>query len=95
MTDRHLNRDARDGRFVSADYAEANPDTTVAQTITEPTPDRLGEIRAEIVRLTDSEPSLALHAVPGIELTGTEPLDLYERALIAVRAALGEGEGDA
>lgn len=86
MTKRTVIKDASTGRFASP--ATADPATTYEQTISEPTPDRLGEIRAEIVRLTDSEPSLTLHAVPGIELTGTDPLDVYERALIVVRSAV-------
>lgn len=92
MTERTVTKDAGSGRFVSADYAAANPDTTVTQTVAAaPEPDRLTALIAEIVRLTDSRPLLTLHAVPGIELTGTDPLDLYERALVAVQAAVGEG----
>ena len=87
MTERTVIKNAVGGRFVSSEYAEANPDTTYVQTVA--SPDRLTEIRAEIVRLTESEPSLTLNAVPGIELTGTDPLELYETALLQIRAALG------
>ena len=79
-----MTRDARTGQFVSPDGAD--PATTVTETL--PPPDRLDVATDAIVALTDSRPSWTLTAVPGIEISGTDPREMVEQALIRVRAAV-------
>lgn len=93
MTERTVTRDAGTGQFVSLDYAELNPDTTITQTVSVPDPHPIDLALAEIVRLTDSVPSLTLTAVPGVEVTGSDPQDVYEQALREIKSKLEEMNG--
>ena len=85
---RTVHRDAATGAFVSADFAEEHPATTVAQTIAAPAVDQMDADMAAIVALTDSQPVFTLRAVPGIEETGTDPRELVGRVRRAVEAAV-------
>lgn len=81
-------RDAKSGEFVTSSYAEAHPDTTIVDHIPfgpATQPDRLQEITDLLVGLTEVQPVLTLVPVAGIEISGTDRTDVYERALVAVR----------
>lgn len=91
MTRQRVHRDSVSGAFVSAEYAEANPDTTQSDWIEFGlATSRLEAVTKEIVQLTESRPSWTVTVAGGIVETGTDPTDVLERALIRAQALVDE-----